>query len=165
MSIDSLKIALARFFGENLQGEPCATKSNSANDNAGLQPGEVGTLDDTQRSEDYAMHHESASMKRDARLLRLLLEYGPIRRRELDELLDTENTPDLVMRLRRNHGFDLPCERGLMIGGDGCPRSVGLYRLSDTDIPRARAVLHFREHRSEFIAANRQAELARRDCQ
>lgn len=155
MSPVNMMTKLARFFGQDLRGTPSATKSNSANDNAGVQPGVVGKSNLTLRIGDYPMRHESASMKRDAVLLRLLLDFGALRRRDLDKLLDAENTPDIVMRLRRYGEFDIPCERRQLIDGNGVPRVSSWYRLSDTDIPRARAVLQFRARRANFLTATR----------
>lgn len=119
MRANNMMTAISRLFGQDPQGKSRAMKTKPANDNAGLQPGGVGKTNNTLRCKGYAMHQESARICRKSRLLQLLLNKGPVSRHDLDELLGAENTPDLVMRLRRNNGFELPCERRPMIDGDG----------------------------------------------
>ena len=162
MRANNMMTAISRLFGQDPQGKSRAMKTKPANDNAGLQPGGVGKTNNTLRCKGYAMHQESARICRKSRLLQLLLNKGPVSRHDLDELLGAENTPDLVMRLRRNNGFELPCERRPMIDGDGLPCLAGSYKLSDTDVPMARAFIKFSEHSWEFVAAKKQAESFRR---
>lgn len=79
------------------------------------------------------------SSPRELRLLSALLD-GPVSREALDRGIGASNTPDVVFRLR-SRGFDLPCERRRGIDRDGRTCRFGVYRLSDTDADKARAIL------------------------
>jgi len=153
MSANKIMAAIGWFFGRDQQGTHRALKTNPENDNAGRQPGGVGKTNNSHHGEHYAMHRESASIWRQVRLLQALLINRSVSRHDLDELLGAENSPDIVMRLRRKFGFELPCERGPMIDPNGLLRHVGYYWLSSADIPMAHALLTFGEYSEEFVMA------------
>lgn len=66
------------------------------------------------------------------RLLAALLR-GPVYRHQLDNVIGAENSPDIVMKLRRELGLLIPCAHVPMIDRDGRKCRPGLYSLSEHD--------------------------------
>lgn len=103
-------------------------------DNAGLQPGEVGT---TKQTSDNSTPSISA---RERRLLLVLKAQGKTSRHDLDRLAGYENTPDGVLRLRRRFGFEIPMVKEPFIDRDGRKVRVGFYDLSQSDCAKLTAL-------------------------
>lgn len=70
---------------------------------------------------------------RERRLLAVLLQRGETSRHDLDGLIGAENSPDVVMRMRRKFGLDLDMEKRKFADRDGQTVRVGYYNLSNKD--------------------------------
>jgi len=81
---------------------------------------------------------------RERRLLAVLLQRGETSRHDLDGLIGAENSPDVVMRMRRKFGLDLDMEKRKFGDRDGQTVRIGFYSLSAADRPRAIAALNCR---------------------
>ncbi len=78
---------------------------------------------------------------RERRLLATLLQRGETSRHDLDNLIGAENSPDVVMRLRRKFGLDLDMEKRKFTDRDGQQVRIGFYSLSAADRRKAIAAL------------------------
>ena len=81
---------------------------------------------------------------RERRLLAVLLQRGETSRHDLDGLIGAENSPDVVMRMRRKFGLDLDMEKRKFADRDGQTVRIGFYSLSAADRPKAIAALNCR---------------------
>ncbi len=81
---------------------------------------------------------------RERRLLAVLLKRGETSRHDLDGLIGAENSPDVVMRMRRKFGFDITMEKRKFADRDGQTVRIGFYSLSAADCPQAIAALNCR---------------------
>ena len=81
---------------------------------------------------------------RERRLLTVLLQRGETSRHDLDGLIGAENSPDVVMRMRRKFGLDLDMEKRKFVDRDGQQVRIGFYSLSAADHPKAIAALKCR---------------------
>lgn len=81
---------------------------------------------------------------RERRLLAVLLQRGETSRHDLDGLIGAENSPDVVMRMRRKFGLDLDMEKRNFADRDGQTVRIGFYSLSAADRPKAIAALKCR---------------------
>lgn len=86
----------------------------------------------------------STDNPRERRLLTVLLQRGQTSRHDLDGLIGAENSPDVVMRMRRKFGLDLDMEKRKFADRDGQTVRIGFYSLSAADRPRAIAALNCR---------------------
>lgn len=77
---------------------------------------------------------------REVRLLMALLQRN-LSREVLDRVVGCSNSPDHVMKLRRRHNLELPCERVAGADRDGNPVRYGLYWTTATDRTVIRALL------------------------
>jgi len=77
---------------------------------------------------------------RERRLLMALLRRS-LSREALDRVVGCSNSPDHVMKLRRQHNLDLPCERVAGADRDGNPVRYGLYSTTPKDRTMIRALL------------------------
>lgn len=77
---------------------------------------------------------------RELRLLAGLLR-REMSREVLDRAVGCSNTPDIVMRLRRREGLDLPCHRQSGVDRDGHLIRFGVYRCTHKDRHRIRELL------------------------
>jgi hypothetical protein len=78
---------------------------------------------------------------RERRLLTVLLHRGQTSRHDLDGLIGAENSPDVVMRMRRKFGLDLDMEKRKFTDRDGQQVRIGFYSLSAADRRKAIAAL------------------------
>ena len=78
---------------------------------------------------------------RELRTLEVLLKHREISRHDLDHLIGAENSPDVVMRMRRKYGFDIDMEKRPFTDRDGCKVRIGWYSLSPADRPKVIASL------------------------
>jgi hypothetical protein len=62
-------------------------------------------------------------------------------REALDRVVGCSNSPDHVMKLRRQHNLDLPCPRVAGTDRDGKPVRYGLYSTTAKDRTKIRALL------------------------
>jgi hypothetical protein len=74
--------------------------------------------------------------QRQRRTLVALLD-APRTREQLDRIAGASNSPDVVGRLRRRFGLELPCETEAVIDRDGKRVGRGVYRLAELDKPTA----------------------------
>lgn len=79
--------------------------------------------------------HFCTNSPRESRLLKELSQCNGLMREQLDRAIGASNTPDVVFRLR-NRGWDLPCQRRVVIDLDGIKCKVGFYSFSDDDRAR-----------------------------
>lgn len=79
-----------------------------------------------------ANFHLCTNNPRESRLLKALSQCNGLMREQLDRVIGASNTPDVVFRLR-NRGWDLPCQRQVVIDRDGIKCKVGFYSFSDDD--------------------------------
>lgn len=70
---------------------------------------------------------------REERLLSILMRQGQTSRHDLDKLIGAENTPDVVLRMRRKFGLDIDMEKKPFVDRDGKTVRVGYYSLSQRD--------------------------------
>lgn len=77
---------------------------------------------------------------REVRLLMALLQRN-LSREVLDRVVGCSNSPDHVMKLRRQHNLDLPCQRVAGSDRDGNPVRYGLYSTTPKDRAMIRALL------------------------
>lgn len=80
---------------------------------------------------------------REHRLLEVLLKHGEVSRHDLDHLIGAENSPDVVMRMRRKLGLEIPMVKRKFTDRDGNNVRVGWYSLSATDRQKAILTLTF----------------------
>ncbi len=71
---------------------------------------------------------------RESRAITALLSQ-PQTRKNLDRIIGTTNSPDLIRRLRQR-GFDIPCNLVAHTDRDGRKGFHGVYRLSPLDFAR-----------------------------
>lgn len=76
------------------------------------------------------------------KLVHTLYVQGEVGRRELGEMLDIANIPDLVARANRL-GWSIRCQRKGMVDASGRCRYRGYYSLSEDHRTRARWELYF----------------------
>jgi hypothetical protein len=69
------------------------------------------------------------------------LSVRPRSRAELDSIAGAANSPNLVLRLRREYGLNLPCHHVRLIDRDGRPCRPGVYSVSTADVPKIRRLL------------------------
>jgi hypothetical protein len=81
---------------------------------------------------------------REHRTLEVLIKRSAISRHDLDQLIGAENSPDVIMRMRRKYGLDIDMEKRSFIDRDGCKVRIGWYSLSAADRPKAIAALNCR---------------------
>ena len=62
-------------------------------------------------------------------------------REEVDRISGASNSPDEILRIRRQFGLSIPCQRKGSKDRDGHPVQVGIYRLTDADCTAARRLL------------------------
>jgi hypothetical protein len=79
------------------------------------------------------------------KLIHALFVRRDVSRRELGELVDIANIPDLVARMNRL-GWSIRCRRKGMVDSSGRCRYRGYYSLSDEDRKRARWTLGLIQH-------------------
>jgi len=79
---------------------------------------------------------------RELRLLSALMDRGPTSRHDLDRLIGAENTPDVVMRMRRRHGLVIDMQKRPFIDRDGKTVRVGYYSLTEQDLKKVRSHGH-----------------------
>lgn len=89
-------------------------------------------------------HFERATLERIAnprqrRALSALLP-RPLTRKQLDEVVGCNNSPDLVMKLRE-FGLQIPCTRQPVVDRDGKMTWYGIYSLTAEDKTIARTAL------------------------
>lgn len=77
---------------------------------------------------------------RQIRILVALLA-GDCTREEIDRAAGASNGPDEILRLRRQAGLSIPCQRKGSKDRDGQPVQVGIYRLTESDRTAARCML------------------------
>ena len=96
-----------------------------------------------QNSETSARHSAFYNIEnpREQRLLAALLQRGWTSRHDLDRLVGCENTPDLVMRVRRKFGLEIDMERRPLVDRDGFKTRPGFYCLTPADRQKAVAAL------------------------
>lgn len=82
----------------------------------------------------------AVSNPREVRLLMALLQRS-LSREALDRVVGCSNSPDHVMKLRRQHNLDLPCPRVAGTDRDGKPVRYGLYSTTAKDRTKIRALL------------------------
>jgi hypothetical protein len=82
----------------------------------------------------------AVSNPREVRLLMALLQRS-LSREALDRVVGCSNSPDHVMKLRRQHNLDLPCQRVAGTDRDGNPVRFGLYSTTAKDRTTIRALL------------------------
>ncbi len=82
---------------------------------------------------------------RELRLLSTLMDRGPTSRHDLDRLIGAENTPDVVMRMRRRYGLDIDMQKRPFVDRDGKSVRIGYYSLSDRDLEKVRSQGHASE--------------------
>lgn len=82
----------------------------------------------------------AVSNPREVRLLMALLQRS-LSRDALDRVVGCANSPDHVMKLRRQHNLDLPCQRVAGTDRDGNPVRYGLYSTTAKDRTKIRALL------------------------
>lgn len=70
---------------------------------------------------------------RETRLIDTLLKHAEVSRHDLDKQIGAENSPDVVMRLRRKFGLEIPMVKRNVIDRDGKPTMPGYYSLSKDD--------------------------------
>lgn len=70
---------------------------------------------------------------REERLLSILMDGGQVSRHDLDRLIGAENTPDVVMRIRRRLHLDIDMEKKPFVDRDGKTVRIGFYSLSERD--------------------------------
>jgi hypothetical protein len=63
----------------------------------------------------------------------VLLMRRPATRTEIDDRAGCANGPDLIARIRRRTGADIPCERIEALDRDGRPCRPGVYSLTAGD--------------------------------
>lgn len=80
------------------------------------------------------------SNPREHRLLAGLLQRD-MSRETLDRAVGCSNTPDLILRLRRREGLDLPCSRQAGVDRDGNSVKYGVYSATANDKHRIRTML------------------------
>lgn len=78
---------------------------------------------------------------RERRLLAALLQRGETSRHDLDGIIGAENSPDVVMRMRRKFGLDIDMQKRKFADRDGQTVRIGFYSLSPSDRPKAIAAL------------------------
>lgn len=78
--------------------------------------------------------------ERHRRVLLALLS-GPKTREQLDRAAGASNGPDVVLKLRRRYGLQLPCTLGAVRDRDGATVERGIYRLSQSDRPTVAALV------------------------
>lgn len=66
----------------------------------------------------------------------LLLLRRPVPRWEIDSATGAANGPDLVFRLRRKTGAEIPCKHIDAIDRDGRPCRPGIFHLTTSDRPK-----------------------------
>lgn len=81
---------------------------------------------------------------REHRTLEVLIKHSAISRHDLDQLIGAENSPDVIMRMRRKYGLDIDMEKRPFIDRDGCKVRIGFYSLSAADRAKAIAALNCR---------------------
>lgn len=81
---------------------------------------------------------------RERRLLTVLLQRGETSRHDLDGLIGAENSPDVVMRMRRKFGLDIDMEKRKFADRDGQTVRIGFYSLTASDRQKAVAALKCR---------------------
>lgn len=82
----------------------------------------------------------AVSNPREVRLLMALLQRS-LSREALDRVVGCSNSPDHVMKLRRQHNLDLPCKRVAGTDRDGNPVRCGWYSTTPKDRTTIRALL------------------------
>lgn len=82
----------------------------------------------------------AVSNPREVRLLMALLQRS-LSREALDRVVGCSNSPDHVMKLRRQHHLDLPCQRVAGSDRDGSPVRYGVYSATPKDRSMIRALL------------------------
>ena len=78
--------------------------------------------------------------ERHRRVLLALLS-GPKTREQLDRAAGASNGPDVVLKLRRRYGLQLPCTLGAVRDRDGATVERGIYRLSQSDCATVAALV------------------------
>lgn len=79
------------------------------------------------------------------KLIHTLYVRREVSRRELGELVDMANIPDLVARMNRL-GWSIHCQRRGVVDASGRCRYPGYYSLSEDDRTRARWKLYLLQH-------------------
>lgn len=103
------------------------------NDNAPGQGREVGTANSVEPHDSTPSIPRCAANPREDRLLSILMERGQTSRHDLDRLIGAENTPDVVMRIRRKLHLDIDMEKKPFVDRDGKTVRIGYYSLSERD--------------------------------
>lgn len=73
---------------------------------------------------------------RETRLINTLLKHPEVSRHDLDKQIGAENSPDVVMRLRRKLEIEIPMVKRTFIDRDGNATKPGYYSLSTEDKAR-----------------------------
>lgn len=81
---------------------------------------------------------------RERRTFEVLITHSEISSHDLDGLIGAENSPDVVMRMRRKFGLDICMEKWKFTDRDGQQVRIGFYSLSAADRPKAIAALNSR---------------------
>lgn len=82
----------------------------------------------------------SIRSQRQRRVLLALLE-GAKTREQLDRIAGSSNSPDVVLKMRRRFGLDLPCTLEKVQDRDGRSVERGSYSLTPTDALTARRLM------------------------
>jgi hypothetical protein len=116
------------------------TSSPNPGNGKGLSAANAQTPMQTGDDATARRQRQQALTPRHRRILLALL-VGDRTREEVDRAAGASNSPDEVLRLRRNYGLSIPCQRKGSKDRDGHPVQVGIYRLTETDRTAARRLL------------------------
>ena len=120
-------------------------KTAPTNENARQQPGVIGKAEnDTQRELSFDPTPEVKAIllnAREHRLLAVLLDIPEVSRHDLDQMIGAENSPDVVLRVRRKFGLLIPMTKRPFTDRDGEKVRVGWYSLNDADRSKVASLL------------------------
>ncbi len=80
--------------------------------------------------------------QRQRRVLLALLD-SPKTREQLDRIAGSSNSPDVVLKMRRRFGLELPCMLEKVQDRDGRSVERGIYSLTDTDARTVRCLIEW----------------------